>query len=587
MERDVASKLSPEQARALVEAGAFVVCVDVPAGTEFGIDYMTFQTGKRFKGVKMVPPGFHFLYTSGNQQNGYRSGFFCRLSRAQVLVHKWDTEAEELSSGSGMTQQDEERMAAAVRKFEFDRELGPYPGQGYSAWTNLTGMISDTVLVRCNVPLGAKVMPDDPFGKETKGEASVVPYFEGVARVARFTAVRTLPSLHSGTSRPMSAAELTRYNMDGSEQLEQLLGSEYKGSEYKASSKSAAGEELLGELQLAFVIFLLLHSLGALQHWKHTVALLCSCETAMRQPLMAPFFRRFIGVLRAQLLQAGEDMFEEGGELAENNFLEHSLRSLFQIMQGMASGEGEEGQSTADTAALLKEGIRFRKFVVKRFGIELPSLDTQVEPQEKEKDEGMHVQLECLFDQLRMEEGEDMPAVAGYIADDNAVDTNTMHMSTMDTSAGAAAAGAAAAAAGSSSSSSVPGSSGAGEESEESVRVRLANDWMHAQAMGFALFDRPEEKLGGEQGEKQGGEQEGEGDGQDDADDSADIMGGSNDSEPPAPPMFGPCPPPSIPSIPSIAPPAALGVPSELQEADEQRQAFEQLRTHQQAARAR
>ena len=147
-------KLSPEEARRLVEAGAFVVCIDVPPGTDFGIDYVSFETGKRFKGVKMVPPGFHFLHTSANP-NGYRSGFFCRLSRAQVLVRKWDPEAEELGSSSGMSGEDEARLASAVRGFEFDSSLGPYAGKGHAIWIKLTTFISDMVLERANVPLGA------------------------------------------------------------------------------------------------------------------------------------------------------------------------------------------------------------------------------------------------------------------------------------------------------------------------------------------------------------------------------------------------------------------------------------------------
>jgi A1 cistron-splicing factor AAR2 len=41
---------------------ATVVCLDVPEGTELGLDLHCWTTGPRFKGVKLVPPGPHALY---------------------------------------------------------------------------------------------------------------------------------------------------------------------------------------------------------------------------------------------------------------------------------------------------------------------------------------------------------------------------------------------------------------------------------------------------------------------------------------------------------------------------------------------
>lgn len=42
--------------------GAVLVFLDLPAGSEFGIDYCSWQVGEQFKGVKMIPPGIHFVY---------------------------------------------------------------------------------------------------------------------------------------------------------------------------------------------------------------------------------------------------------------------------------------------------------------------------------------------------------------------------------------------------------------------------------------------------------------------------------------------------------------------------------------------
>jgi A1 cistron-splicing factor AAR2 len=49
-------------ARRLLLEGATLVFLDVPLGTEFGIDLKSWNTGDKFKGVKMIPPGLHYIY---------------------------------------------------------------------------------------------------------------------------------------------------------------------------------------------------------------------------------------------------------------------------------------------------------------------------------------------------------------------------------------------------------------------------------------------------------------------------------------------------------------------------------------------
>jgi len=54
--------ISQEQAQWLFSEGAVLVFLDLPAGSEFGIDYCSWEVGEQFKGVKMIPPGIHFIY---------------------------------------------------------------------------------------------------------------------------------------------------------------------------------------------------------------------------------------------------------------------------------------------------------------------------------------------------------------------------------------------------------------------------------------------------------------------------------------------------------------------------------------------
>ena len=57
-----AREMEQDVARQLFAEGAVLVLLDVPEGTEFGIDYNSWNIAPKFMGIKMIPPGFHFIF---------------------------------------------------------------------------------------------------------------------------------------------------------------------------------------------------------------------------------------------------------------------------------------------------------------------------------------------------------------------------------------------------------------------------------------------------------------------------------------------------------------------------------------------
>lgn len=55
-------EIDQELARRLFRECACLILCNVPIGTEFGIDLKSWETRERFMGVKMIPPGLHFVY---------------------------------------------------------------------------------------------------------------------------------------------------------------------------------------------------------------------------------------------------------------------------------------------------------------------------------------------------------------------------------------------------------------------------------------------------------------------------------------------------------------------------------------------
>ncbi|CAM9742411.1 unnamed protein product, partial [Chrysoparadoxa australica] len=142
-------------------------------------------------------------------------------------------------------------------------------------------------------------------------------------------------------------SELTQAHLDQTAQLNLMVQRYYHGD----------WSELLGELQLCFVLFLMLQSLHGFERWQRLVSLLCRCERAiMTQPQL---FTVFLRVLHAHLKLVPSDFFVT--ELSKDNFLVPSLSSLLQLIL-------EEGGSEMDPA-LVDGAKRLLRFLQQHFDI--------------------------------------------------------------------------------------------------------------------------------------------------------------------------------------------------------------------------
>ncbi len=97
-------EMSPELSLRLFKEGATFVLLNVPIGTEVGIDMTSWNTGEKFRGIKMIPPGLHFIYFSAvsndHQNTAPRTGFFHFFQKKEFLAKKYDPRAEDISTDS-------------------------------------------------------------------------------------------------------------------------------------------------------------------------------------------------------------------------------------------------------------------------------------------------------------------------------------------------------------------------------------------------------------------------------------------------------------------------------------------------------
>ena len=90
-------EMSPEEARILFDNGSVLIVLNLPIGTVFGIDMKVYLVAENFRGLKMIPPGFHFIHYSAISKDGSnvpRKGFFHYFHKQEILIKKWDASEE-------------------------------------------------------------------------------------------------------------------------------------------------------------------------------------------------------------------------------------------------------------------------------------------------------------------------------------------------------------------------------------------------------------------------------------------------------------------------------------------------------------
>lgn len=81
---------------------AYLIVTGAPDTTEFGIDLLAISITDEFRGVKLIPPGAHFVYSSSRDNFGNtstaRNGFLHYFKAGEIVVKEWNQQLEELQN---------------------------------------------------------------------------------------------------------------------------------------------------------------------------------------------------------------------------------------------------------------------------------------------------------------------------------------------------------------------------------------------------------------------------------------------------------------------------------------------------------
>ncbi|CAF0953764.1 unnamed protein product [Brachionus calyciflorus] len=370
-------------ANKLFEAGGILLFFDVPLNSEFGIDYNCWKTAENFRGVKMIPPGVHFIYFSVADKYGnigIRNGFFHNFNLQQIVAKKWNAQNESIED---YILSEDQSKNFIERKREYDKFLGAYPYEEYKRWVSLTNFINkdlidhlepeNKIITSGSSLIGKKFSITRKRGEiKQKEEIFKIPsdLKEAEKRLPemeheKFTNIRftKIPEeiFQSGTN-PL---EITAHFIDMSQKLELFLNSQ--NNELKCSEPM----NILGELQFAFICFLIGHVYDALEQWKLLINLVCNSESFIRK--YPNLFIQFIQVLYFQLKEMPEDFFTD--IITSNNFLVVNLHNFFDNIKSVVDESIDDANE--DFLKLNEKCTKFKNYLQEKF-----DFDFEQEPDE-------------------------------------------------------------------------------------------------------------------------------------------------------------------------------------------------------------
>ncbi|XP_050343438.1 protein AAR2 homolog [Nymphalis io] len=344
MDQETAKKL-------LVEGGTFVF-LGVPHETQFGIDMQCWNTDEDFRGIKMIPPGLHYVhYSAVSKETGDispRSGFMHYFHNKEFVVKIWDKKLEDISKDE-ISEESIQRLKDNL--LNIDKHLAPYPYEIWQKWKQLSSQITAELaqklsplngFIRASVDLLPMSDKDRPRGNKPK--QSLEPDTESkevqgqstsgqsdVKRTRRITEEEKeramLPDLKPAPGEAMRFTELPQDKYPpGSTPGE--ITKHYLDQTYSLELMIAQHDEplhIIGELQIAYLCFLIGHSLEAFEHWKNLVILLCSCDQAIRKYRNVYF--HFIKTIEIQIDEIPGDFLAD--IVMNKNVIYKKLRYFF------------------------------------------------------------------------------------------------------------------------------------------------------------------------------------------------------------------------------------------------------------------
>lgn len=386
-----------------------VLLLDLPPSALGGIDLLSFTTAPRFKGVKNVPPGLHFVFAASDSSLSVRHGAWFYVSPGsgspQVFVKRWNPQTEDLIAEASQTEVLRWKAnlgsiwrdgLTPYRQTVKSEETGEEDGEVEEStdWSQLTSRITPTLLSR--------ITGLNPDHWSLTSASSAAQDLENIPGLESSNSIlhpeKELHFLPVDLKRTWREGATGRERTEGAQDRSWALGEliEKYGQGGDERSKSF---EVLAELQFCFLMVLTLNNDSCLEQWKRLLSLLLTCRSAVKERFH--LFLELLKTLRLQLSHCADmeaslfDLNDEGGR-----FLKPLLRKFRKGLDDF------NGKWKAD---IVDEFDELQDFLRSELGWELD--DSYVKHGLLELEDGERVEMDVIGADEDDETGEYAPTV--------------------------------------------------------------------------------------------------------------------------------------------------------------------------------
>lgn len=284
-----------------------LLLLDLPDQALAGIDLLSFTTTPRFKGVKNLPPGFHFAFVSSSTAFSERHGIWVHVQdpdpsdSLQLFITKWDVSSETLVA---VTDQAEILKWRANLGGIWREGLTPYRQSASVAarddedvreelvnWPTLTSHIT--------TPLLSRILHADPCRWTLTSSSSASRDLDEIPGVSN--ADIGLHTERELALLPINLKQTWRHGATGRERTEAAQDRSWALNHLiEEACPSGDVAEIVGELQFCFLMVLTLNNFSCLEQWKRILSLLFTCRQAVASN--SEIFVQAIESLMLQLL---------------------------------------------------------------------------------------------------------------------------------------------------------------------------------------------------------------------------------------------------------------------------------------------
>ena len=329
-----------------------ILFLDLPHSILCGIDLLSFTTSSNFHGIKDLPPGFHFIFTSETPSLSIRDGFWFHVpsptspSASTLLVRKWDKEK------SCLVPMNDPEMYRAKFEELFETRLSPYrqsvdkePVSRTADWEGLTEHIKTKTL--------QNLTQDDELSLTSascaKEDQDLIP---GLSAEEAGFEERELGVLGIDLKRTWPEGAIGRERTDAATDRSWALGDVVSRWQHHEGNW---GDVILGQMESCFIMVLTIANYSCLEEWKRCLNLVLTCRKAIGEH--EDFFASFLLLLNRQIERCEDvdgglfDMSDEGG-----NMLKARLRAFKQTLE--QDFVGDRCENAKEEMAKLENTLR-------------------------------------------------------------------------------------------------------------------------------------------------------------------------------------------------------------------------------------